>query len=282
MGIPVSGRPIVWEEMVVTRHEGGLIAEEWGLSDMCRAHAGDVDADGAMSEEALPRPTRKPTLMGSAASVGRGRGYHVIGGSEADTMQGERVRPYGAMGGPWTATVRRPPWPRFYLALAPTRSYCSGHTSGESPRRSPLPQRRAPPSHRVHSCFRGVRFAVPSASDRHRLGSRQPHFGLPRAGGGILCGRRRDPTSPQHGVDRGTRRVGPGFLALRSGTVPHRSGEGPGHPTLLGRDAPPGGGVRHRRPAVRSHRAVRRARRVAGAASDPRGARGGGSRGLRR
>ena len=34
MGIPVSGRPIVWEEMVVTRHEGGLIAEEWGLSDM--------------------------------------------------------------------------------------------------------------------------------------------------------------------------------------------------------------------------------------------------------
>lgn len=34
MGIPASGRPIVWQEMVVTRYEGGLIAEEWSVSDM--------------------------------------------------------------------------------------------------------------------------------------------------------------------------------------------------------------------------------------------------------
>ena len=34
MGIPASGGPIVWQEMVVTRYEGELIAEEWGVSDM--------------------------------------------------------------------------------------------------------------------------------------------------------------------------------------------------------------------------------------------------------
>lgn len=34
MGIPASGRPITWQEMVVTRYEGGLIAEEWSVSDM--------------------------------------------------------------------------------------------------------------------------------------------------------------------------------------------------------------------------------------------------------
>jgi predicted ester cyclase len=34
MGIPASGRSITWQEMVVTRYEGDLIAEEWGVSDM--------------------------------------------------------------------------------------------------------------------------------------------------------------------------------------------------------------------------------------------------------
>ena len=34
MGVPASGRPIVWRSMVVTRYEGGMIAEEWGVSDL--------------------------------------------------------------------------------------------------------------------------------------------------------------------------------------------------------------------------------------------------------
>jgi steroid delta-isomerase-like uncharacterized protein len=34
MGVPATGRVIVWQDMVVTRYENGLIAEEWGVSDL--------------------------------------------------------------------------------------------------------------------------------------------------------------------------------------------------------------------------------------------------------
>lgn len=34
MGVPASGREIVWRSMVVTRYEEGRIAEEWGVSDL--------------------------------------------------------------------------------------------------------------------------------------------------------------------------------------------------------------------------------------------------------
>jgi len=34
MGIPASGRALVWRNMVVTRFENGLIAEEWAISDL--------------------------------------------------------------------------------------------------------------------------------------------------------------------------------------------------------------------------------------------------------
>lgn len=33
-GFPASGRPIVWREMVVSRVQDGLIAEEWVVSDL--------------------------------------------------------------------------------------------------------------------------------------------------------------------------------------------------------------------------------------------------------
>ncbi len=34
MGVPASGRVVVWRDMVVTRYEAGKIAEEWGVSDL--------------------------------------------------------------------------------------------------------------------------------------------------------------------------------------------------------------------------------------------------------
>lgn len=34
MGVPASGRQLTWQDMVVTRYEDGLIAEEWGVSDL--------------------------------------------------------------------------------------------------------------------------------------------------------------------------------------------------------------------------------------------------------
>ena len=35
MGVPASGRVVEWQDMVVTRYdEDGLIAEEWGVSDL--------------------------------------------------------------------------------------------------------------------------------------------------------------------------------------------------------------------------------------------------------
>jgi steroid delta-isomerase-like uncharacterized protein len=34
MGVPASGRSIVWQEMVVTRYEAGKVAEEWSVSDL--------------------------------------------------------------------------------------------------------------------------------------------------------------------------------------------------------------------------------------------------------
>jgi predicted ester cyclase len=34
MGFPATGRPIVWRDMIVTRFRGGLIAEEWAISDL--------------------------------------------------------------------------------------------------------------------------------------------------------------------------------------------------------------------------------------------------------
>ena len=36
MGVPGSGREIVWRAMVVSRYENGLIAEEWGISEFGR------------------------------------------------------------------------------------------------------------------------------------------------------------------------------------------------------------------------------------------------------
>jgi steroid delta-isomerase-like uncharacterized protein len=34
MGVPASGRAIVWRSMTVTRYEDGMIAEEWGVSEL--------------------------------------------------------------------------------------------------------------------------------------------------------------------------------------------------------------------------------------------------------
>jgi len=35
MGVPASGRVIEWQDMIVTRYdEDGLVAEEWGVSDL--------------------------------------------------------------------------------------------------------------------------------------------------------------------------------------------------------------------------------------------------------
>jgi steroid delta-isomerase-like uncharacterized protein len=34
MGVPASGRTIVWRSMTVTRYEDGMIAEEWGVSEL--------------------------------------------------------------------------------------------------------------------------------------------------------------------------------------------------------------------------------------------------------
>lgn len=34
MGVAATGRAMVWQEMVVTRFEGGKIVEEWGVSDL--------------------------------------------------------------------------------------------------------------------------------------------------------------------------------------------------------------------------------------------------------
>ena len=33
-GFPASGRTILWRDMVVTRFEDGMIAEEWAISDL--------------------------------------------------------------------------------------------------------------------------------------------------------------------------------------------------------------------------------------------------------
>ena len=33
-GFPATGRRIVWRDMIVTRFRGGLIAEEWAISDL--------------------------------------------------------------------------------------------------------------------------------------------------------------------------------------------------------------------------------------------------------
>ena len=34
MGVPASGRQLVWQDIVVTRYEDGVIAEEWGESGL--------------------------------------------------------------------------------------------------------------------------------------------------------------------------------------------------------------------------------------------------------
>ena len=34
MGIPASGHPLVWRDMLVSRFENGLIADEWAISDL--------------------------------------------------------------------------------------------------------------------------------------------------------------------------------------------------------------------------------------------------------
>jgi steroid delta-isomerase-like uncharacterized protein len=34
MNVPASGRSLVWQDIVVTRYEAGMIAEEWGVSDL--------------------------------------------------------------------------------------------------------------------------------------------------------------------------------------------------------------------------------------------------------
>jgi steroid delta-isomerase-like uncharacterized protein len=34
MGVPASGRQLVWQDIVVTRFEEGMIAEEWGASGL--------------------------------------------------------------------------------------------------------------------------------------------------------------------------------------------------------------------------------------------------------
>ncbi len=40
MGVPASERSLVWQDIVVTRYEAGMIAEEWGVSGLAaRLHA---------------------------------------------------------------------------------------------------------------------------------------------------------------------------------------------------------------------------------------------------
>ena len=34
MGIPASGREIVWQDIIVTRYDDGMIAEEWGVTEL--------------------------------------------------------------------------------------------------------------------------------------------------------------------------------------------------------------------------------------------------------
>ena len=34
MGVPPTGNELVWQDMVVTRYEDGVIAEEWGVSEL--------------------------------------------------------------------------------------------------------------------------------------------------------------------------------------------------------------------------------------------------------
>jgi steroid delta-isomerase-like uncharacterized protein len=34
MGVPASGRSVTWQDIVVTRYEDGLIAEEWGVTGL--------------------------------------------------------------------------------------------------------------------------------------------------------------------------------------------------------------------------------------------------------
>jgi predicted ester cyclase len=34
MGVTASGRQLVWQDLIVTRYEGGMIAEEWGESGL--------------------------------------------------------------------------------------------------------------------------------------------------------------------------------------------------------------------------------------------------------
>jgi predicted SnoaL-like aldol condensation-catalyzing enzyme len=34
MGVPASGHEIVWQDIVVTRYQDGMIAEEWGVSEL--------------------------------------------------------------------------------------------------------------------------------------------------------------------------------------------------------------------------------------------------------
>ncbi len=34
MGVPASGRQVIWRDMLVTRYEAGKIAEEWAVSDL--------------------------------------------------------------------------------------------------------------------------------------------------------------------------------------------------------------------------------------------------------
>jgi len=34
MGVPASGRTITWQDMVVTRYEGGKVAEEWAVTNL--------------------------------------------------------------------------------------------------------------------------------------------------------------------------------------------------------------------------------------------------------
>jgi hypothetical protein len=37
MGTPATGRVLTWQDMVVTRYEDGMIAEEWGVSGLAGA-----------------------------------------------------------------------------------------------------------------------------------------------------------------------------------------------------------------------------------------------------
>lgn len=37
MGFPATNRPVVWRDMLTSRFEDGLIAEEWAVSDLAEA-----------------------------------------------------------------------------------------------------------------------------------------------------------------------------------------------------------------------------------------------------